>query len=238
MDDPYGVFESLKEFFVMYYESPFALRQKRLSDERRQLLEVEGEIYREPYVEMVPPYRSSGQTLAEAAENLGLSPDFAEFAGAGLFPPERKLYEHQLRALESSSRRRHAIITAGTGSGKTESFLLPVIASLVEESRTWPLPGVCSAGWRWWESGNTRVPQREHERRPAAIRTLILYPMNALVEDQMQRLREALDGPQAKEWLGSSRGRGGNRFYFGRYTGRSPVSGREENSSKRRQLRG
>jgi len=58
---------------------------------------------------------------------------------------------------------------------------------------------------------------------PAAIRALVLYPLNALVEDQLGRLRVALDGPQARHWLQTNRG--SNRFYFGRYTGRTPVSG-------------
>lgn len=59
--------------------------------------------------------------------------------------------------------------------------------------------------------------------RPAAVRALILYPLNALVEDQLARLRDGLDGVQARAWLHAQRS--GNRFYFGRYTGRTPVSG-------------
>ena len=46
--------------------------------------------------------------------------------------------------------------------------------------------------------------------------------MNALVEDQLVRLRMALDSPGAQEWL--RKNRLGNRFYFGRYTGKTPVS--------------
>ena len=67
MNDPYGTFEKLREFYTMYYESPFALRHKALADERRGLLDTEGNVYREPYVDLLPPYRSSGRTLAEAA---------------------------------------------------------------------------------------------------------------------------------------------------------------------------
>ena len=49
---------------------------------------------------------------------------------------------------------------------------------------------------------------------------LVLYPMNALVEDQMVRLRRILDGDGQLEWL--RRERRGHRFYFGRYTGQTP----------------
>ena len=60
------------------------------------------------------------------------------------------------------------------------------------------------------------------------MRAMILYPLNALAEDQMIRLRKALnsrknDGTGALDWLDANRG--GSRFYFGRYTGSTPVSG-------------
>jgi hypothetical protein len=70
-----------------------------------------------------------------------------------------------------------------------------------------------------------RVSQRAHETRPAAIRALILYPLNALVEDQLARLRTALDSQGSRSWLESHRQ--GNLIYFGRYTSRTPVSGRD-----------
>ena len=74
-----------------------------------------------------------------------------------------------------------------------------------------------------------RIPQRSHEDpavRPAAMRAIILYPLNALVEDQLGRMRTALDSDNARNWLQTRRA--GNRFYFGRYTGRTPVSRRSE----------
>ncbi len=70
-----------------------------------------------------------------------------------------------------------------------------------------------------------RVPQRGHEGRPAAVRALILYPMNALVEDQLTRLRKALDAQEVRGWFGSQRP--GNRIYFGRYNSATPVPGHE-----------
>ena len=70
--------------------------------------------------------------------------------------------------------------------------------------------------------------------RPAAVRALILYPMNALVEDQLARLRAALDGDPARQWLSARRA--GNRFYFGRYTSRTPVAGPQD-PGKRKRLR-
>ncbi|MEM9655471.1 MAG: hypothetical protein AAGA65_25495 [Actinomycetota bacterium] len=47
--------------------------------------------------------------------------------------------------------------------------------------------------------------------------------MNALVEDQLARIRQALDSPETRQVMHESLG--GNRFFFGRYTGQTPVTG-------------
>src|SRR6185312_4143263 len=95
--------------------------------------------------------------------------------------------------------------------------------------------------------GNNFSYQRDGERRPAAVRALVLYPMNALVEDQLTRLRKALDSPLARSIYEDHFS--GNRIYFGRYTGVTPVTGfldhprpsddyeRERKKRKIRQLR-
>lgn len=227
MIDPYGAFTRLLDLYMMYYESRFGLRYPCLMEERNRLLRSGRRIHREPFVELVPPYVSSGRTLREVGTELGLAPSFAEFASLGLFPADLRLYAHQAEALRAVIAGQHLVVTAGTGSGKTECFLLPIVAQLVKESEQWEAAG--EGGDRfWWRQGGGRVPQRQHERRPAAVRAIVLYPMNALVEDQMQRLRRSLDSPEAHAWLDEHRG--GNRFYFGRYTGRTQVSGREDAS--------
>ena len=106
--------------------------------------------------------------------------------------------------------------------------MLPVLASLIEESARWGDNGPRPSGWDWWaRQDGDFVAQRSGERgRTAAIRTLVLYPMNALVEDQLQRLRKALDSPETRQWLDDNRG--GHRFFFGRYTGRTPLPGRQD----------
>jgi Lhr-like helicase len=139
------------------------------------------------------------------------------------------------------------IVTSGTGSGKTESFLLPVLAQIISEAKTWPKPEDSFLTRGWWHDGKGKpyetfsaipparrplnknpaadpfVAHRNGEKRPAAVRCLILYPMNALVEDQLSRLRKALDSPQARAVLDEELSE--NRIFFGRYTSDTPVTG-------------
>ena len=100
--------------------------------------------------------------------------------------------------------------------------MLPVLAQISSEAVAWQAPSR-DLGTRWWESGNKFAYQRAGERRPAAVRALVLYPMNALVEDQLTRLRKALDSPAARSVHEDHFA--GNRIYFGRYTGATPVTG-------------
>lgn len=87
------------------------------------------------------------------------------------FPRDRKPFAHQVRAWEALKEEpaRSVVVTSGTGSGKTECFLIPILDSLVREaeSRQEPLTGV---------------------------RALFLYPLNALINSQRDRLRAWTSG--------------------------------------------
>jgi DEAD/DEAH box helicase domain-containing protein len=128
-------------------------------------------------------------------------------------PADRvRLFSHQARALVtalSEEARHNPVITSGTGSGKTESFLLPVLARLMMEARTWTRP----ASTPWWEGSPPRWRSLRNPSRDDAVRAIVLYPMNALVEDQIGRLRRTLRRMRA---------RGGPELWFGRYTSATP----------------
>jgi Lhr-like helicase len=217
MSSPVTIHESLRDLYLRYLDSAMPLRHEALNSERQDLFRLDGSICQPPLIEPIPRYKET-VTLAKACEELAAAhpqdpvvrtlSDFASFAACGLFPADRKLYAHQLRSLRAVAiERRHIVVTTGTGSGKTECFLLPVFESLVRESAAWKGPN-----------------------RPRAIRAMLLYPLNALAEDQMVRLRRAADGVRSpdgdegsREWLKRERR---DRFFFGRYTGRTPVPGR------------
>lgn len=221
LNDPLDLATRLQDLYLKYLDSALPLRSERLMQERRQLYQAPGVLFQEPLIELVPRYEET-VSLRVAARELSLADEFAEFCEHGLFISEegreRRLYRHQLEALRAVAvERRHLIVTTGTGSGKTECFLLPIAEHLVRESAVWS------------------------ENRPRAMRALLLYPLNALAEDQMVRLRRALDSvdqpsrPGARSWLKAQRP--GQRFYFGRYTGRTPVPGRPETQAKQEEFR-
>lgn len=242
MNNPLALFRSLRDLYLRYLDSPLAIRYDALRDERRALLDVDRRMWREPLIEPIPVYPTSGGDFPELAHALldglwgnALAGEIADFLSPSLFPDHRQPYVHQREAFERALvEHRDVVMTTGTGSGKTECFFVPVLAELIRESAQWTAPGLRPATWDWWDDRHRtmrgqnpryaqRVPQRGHETRPAAIRALLLYPLNALVEDQLVRLRVALDSLTARAWL--DRHRLGNRIYFGRYTSRTPIPG-------------
>jgi DEAD/DEAH box helicase domain-containing protein len=212
---PLTVYRQIAEAYLRYYETAFWLRDPALRDERRALLEGPGVIFTEPLVEPVLPY-DPADSIAEVCEELGLGADVADALAEMLFgePSSFCLRKHQARALRvalSTQGKRNIVVTSGTGSGKTEAFLLPIFARLLREAQSWPSE---APAHRWWdrkEEGSPWEAARVNSRRPAAVRAMILYPTNALVEDQITRLRRAVITARGDETS--------PRFWFGRYTG-------------------
>lgn len=246
MKDPIGSFEIIKENFIRYVKTAFGTKFEGVERERYDLLNYDKVLYRKPWIEPLPDYVSSGKTINDlTAEDLGNALNESEantfkgLANTGLvgnFP----LYSHQAEMLKQALLGNNCIITSGTGSGKTESFLLPLFGQLSKELTNWQMPNQKPSSVNtWWQENGGLAPtqivnttnftlsnavrQRQHERRKAGVRALILYPMNALVEDQMSRLRKALDSDDTRNWL--SKNTNGNAIYFGRYNGSSPVAG-------------
>ncbi|GLY86463.1 hypothetical protein Airi02_043920 [Actinoallomurus iriomotensis] len=201
------------------------------------MLAQPGGISAEPYIELRPRYLQADRGLAPSLAEVDPTGDLGAFAACGLFRPlddgtEMRLYTHQERTLIGTAEPgRNAVVTAGTGSGKTEAFMLPVIADLIRESRRWD--GERAPLDPWWRKESAPFSSQregEHGYRPQAVRALILYPMNALVDDQLVRLRRSLDSPAARAWLDNNRHK--HRFYFGRFTGATPVTGARPDPSK------
>src|ERR1022692_2153815 len=131
----------------------------------------QGGLVSELWIQGAFPSKSSEDSL-ESLASEGLFPrDLCNYLDStGEFPAKRRLFAHQGDAFRHATKSRTGekpslVITAGTGAGKTEAFLLPILADL-------------------WKQ-----PRAANER---GMRCLILYPMNALVTDQVTRLYKLL----------------------------------------------
>ena len=256
--DPIKSFEEIRSNFILYIKTAFGTRFKEsthgfesFEQEREALLLKDQVLSREPWIEPIPSYRkkldSSGKDVTimdlTATDLPGMTTKsadlFKEFIRTGLM--SYPLYLHQYNMLHEALKGKDCVITSGTGSGKTESFLLPLFADIFKEAAEWaPANYNINDWWNWARVPESRffdqqnqlpnskllsseVLQRGNETREAAVRALIIYPMNALVEDQMTRLRKALDSDEIQEFMDDKLG--GNRIFFGRYNSETPVAG-------------
>jgi len=218
---PSRVMNHILDGYRRYYDTAFWMRDDAIMKERRALLEQDGVMAQEPLIEAVPQYPSV-KAIEEACREAGLSEFVAAWLGKVVFGTGTgiKLRKHQAQSLERAIKgdengHRNVVVTSGTGSGKTESFLLPLIAGLLSERSKGVGHG---APHHWWTETYSRTNKDwQHLRSKIkggpmpAVRAMVLYPTNALVEDQVSRLRQAA--------IRASEIHGIPLFYFGRYTG-------------------
>ncbi len=196
--------EQLHDALCDYIEATYHVSAKSLIAQRKRLLNRHGVIHQVPYLESTPRYRSgtrfsdmTGLPSAALEVFLTLSKPEGDLSQLIYDPP----YQHQSEAIEGILvQDRNLIIMTGTGSGKTESFLLPILGKLAGEAER--SPGSFA--------------------NQSAMRALILYPMNALVNDQLGRLRALFGDPRL---VALFKGRAGRPPRFARYTSRTPYAG-------------
>lgn len=269
--NPIYAYKEIKDNFLLYIKTAFGTRYESIEREREELLRTDQVASREPWIEPLPAYENVEIEHNEKLRISTLRPSdlpgmsaeaqqlFKEFINKGLISGDYPIYRHQAEMLQKALNGKNCVITSGTGSGKTESFLLPMLADIIAEAeREWKSPNTYKEN-AWWKAneGNPiekqdlfvfpdkikgapgflapEAMQRPNEQRDAAVRALIIYPMNALVEDQMTRLRDALDNDEVQKWM--TERLNGNRIFFGRYNGATPTSGYpkyKENASNTR----
>lgn len=167
-------------------------------------------IAREPYIETSASYKKNTDGIKnssviekEIKESLQKLID----ANLGIFQDP---FEHQVLALENFLAGKDLFVSTGTGSGKTECFLWPIIAKCFDEAK-----------------------KRPSSFKKEAVRTLIIYPMNALVSDQLARFRKIIGDDVFREIF--TEDSCANRIpHFGMYTGRTPYSGDSKPESNKK----
>lgn len=223
---PVEIADDLRNAFLRYIDTAYALRDQALVEKRRRLLlDGQGNLFAPLMLEPVLPYDGVA-SVAEVASQSGVNErDLRDvirsvFSVTSSALTDIKLRKHQVAALAAhfaDGTNHNPVVTSGTGSGKTESFLIPLLARIAAEKRSeTALPSI----HEWWDLKRQNEywrPARAVGASPAAVRSVILYPTNALVEDQVARLRRAVRGLRNQA--------SPIDIWFGRYTGATPGTG-------------
>jgi ATP-dependent helicase YprA (DUF1998 family) len=150
----------LEERYRRYLTTTFYLRDPDLRASFDHRLR-EGRLSKGPYLEVTPAYRRGREPRTLFSEAIGRPLDEKVLTA---IDGDRAIYAHQEEATKCAAAGRNVVVATGTGSGKTECFLYPILLHLYREY----LQGTLTA--------------------QAGIRAVVLYPMNALAYDQRDRL--------------------------------------------------
>jgi hypothetical protein len=175
--NPITFTEQVVADFLRYQLTTYPLADSDLHAQLRALLRVgdsrDTPLRRGPFVSLSRPFRA-GASIAELVAQGVLHPGMQALTR---YPTVRA---HQERAIRAIVQKRTTLVATGTGSGKTESFLYPIISRCLALKEAGAPPGIVA---------------------------VLVYPMNALAEDQLERLRDLLAG---------------TGIPFGMYVGKTP----------------
>ncbi len=113
-----------------------------------------------PFVESLPDF-DKGLSLQQMAKEGRLHSDWSIMQENAPELWSRPLHAHQAQAMDHEE---NYIVATGTGSGKTEAFLFPIIQGLLDSP----------------------------DRKNPGVKVILIYPLNALATDQMHRIARLL----------------------------------------------
>lgn len=209
----YYVHQRLKDELIRYLISQYLGNSEVLIKACEEQMEQPGNLWTRPYIESSPAYESVPFGIEKAGIPEKIKLFFLRMIQDDLGVYERP-FKHQVEALENACMGRDLFVSTGTGSGKTECFMWPMVAKLVAEAM-----------------------EGKHWNDERAVRIIIMYPMNALVADQVGRLRKMIGDPDRRfSSLFKEMICGARRPQFGMYTGRTPYAGKAQDSRQNKAL--
>lgn len=166
---PVKVALELAEEYRRLLQTVFRPARQELQEAFKASLHEAGFLVQDIYLQVLPAYEREGPIKELSPEARRLFGDIAE-----------RPYRHQAAATRRILQDQPVILATGTGSGKTEAFLMPIVDGCL---------------------------RRKGQK---GVKALLLYPMNALINNQRDRLRRLLQG---------------TGISFGRYTGETELEG-------------
>lgn len=182
----------IKKEFLDYLRSLFDIHDQNgpYSQQFEQQIQAFS-IIKGPYLTVEAPFKC-GPSVRSLIDAGKLHPDFG---GLGKIKNslDQPLYVHQIKALEKVEAGHSVVVTTGTGSGKTECFFYPILDTIIKDI--------------------------EANGDEGGVRAILLYPMNALINDQASRIRETLACYP--------------KIRFGFYTGSTPEDEKDNRPERR-----
>lgn len=167
MFNPARAADEIKKEFIGYISTTFHFRNAAIQN--KLLSELDKTVSNGPFVEIKDTF-VEGKSISDLIAEGVLSPFFADLEKDKTHKPKlpltRPLYAHQEKAIRKIVAGDNIVVSTGTGSGKTNCFIIPVINELLREKEA----GTLNDG----------------------VRAIFIYPMNALANDQIKGLREIL----------------------------------------------
>lgn len=175
----FDIHRHITQQYTNYLRSFTNIKDERIQEKIRNAFAL-GEFLPKPLIQFNPSYKR-GQSLTQLAAQHIVHSDLPKVFGG------YNLHKHQVEALLNGVQNKSFIVTSGTGSGKSLTFLATIFDRLLKESAG---PG---------------------------IRAILVYPMNALINSQVEEIRKYAEnyGPDFP-------------FEFRRYTGQESREEREE----------
>jgi hypothetical protein len=172
--NPIQFAHSVCDEFLRYIFSEFPLSDPQMETQAKELLKrsssLDIPLVKGPYLSLSEAF-AKGDSIQQMAADGKLHPVMPGLIG---YPT---MYLHQQEVFEAVRDDHHVLVSTGTGSGKSEAFLYPIVDQLLRER----------------DKGIT-----------SGLSAILVYPMNALANDQLDRLREMLGGTGIRfgQWVG------------------------------------
>jgi len=152
--DVFGLRNHVVDEYREYVESFIHIRDQRIEHFVQDML-GRGELWPDAVLQLNPAYEPSS-TLADLASDGIIGKDTARFFG-----PKIRLHRHQAEAITAARKNEPYLVSTGTGSGKSLTYLVPIVDHVLNNNPA------------------------DH-----SVRALIVYPMNALINSQLKALQD------------------------------------------------
>ena len=201
--DVFDLHQQLIDDYRAFTEGGTVIRDERIAAFLAEDLDAKSQ-WPDPWLSLNPFFASGGTVPNLVAEGL-LHPECARIFRTRKSPHDTtgstgrplELHRHQLEAIHAARSGRSYVLTTGTGSGKSLSYIIPIVDRVLRDR----------------EAQGARAAKR--------VRAIIVYPMNALANSQLNEL---------EKYLVHGYGRGREPVTFARYTG-------QEDERRRKELR-